>query len=65
MCVCVCVCVCERPLPSVPAVVLYHVGQLNDELALFVLLTALESVLLERETERERERERETDTNGD
>lgn len=32
---------------SVPAIVLDHVGQLNDELALFILLTALEGVLLE------------------
>lgn len=32
--------------PLVPAVVLDHVGQLDDELALFVLLAALEGVFL-------------------
>ena len=31
---------------SVPAVVLYHVGQLNDELPLLVLLTQLKGLLL-------------------
>ena len=33
-------------LHSLPAVVLDHVGQLDDELPLFVLLAALERVLL-------------------
>lgn len=33
--------------PSVPAVVLDHVGQLDDELALFILLTALKGMFLE------------------
>lgn len=32
--------------PSIPTVVLDHVGQLDDELALFVLLTALKGVFL-------------------
>lgn len=32
--------------PSVPAVVLDHVGQLDDELALFILLTALKGMFL-------------------
>lgn len=33
--------------PSIPTVVLDHVGQLDDELALFVLLTALKGVFLQ------------------
>lgn len=33
--------------PSIPAVVLDHVGQLDDELAFFVLLTALEGMFLQ------------------
>ncbi len=41
---------------SVPPVVLDHVGQLDDEFALLVLLTAFEGMLL---TERRRGRERE------
>lgn len=34
---------------SVPAVVLYHVGQLNDVLPLLVLLTQLKGLLLQRD----------------
>lgn len=33
--------------PLVPAIVLNHVGQLDDELALFIFLTALEGVFLQ------------------
>lgn len=33
---------------SLPSVVLDHVSQLNDELSLFVLLTALKRVLLKK-----------------
>lgn len=45
------------PCPSVPAVVLDHVGQLDDELALFILLTALKGMFLEGVTEDRRDRE--------
>ena len=41
--------------PSVPAVVLDHVGQLDDELALFILLTALKGMFLEGVAEDRRE----------
>lgn len=42
-------CLCSwRARRSVPAVVLDHVGQLDDELALFILLTALKGMFLER-----------------
>lgn len=34
------------PPVSVPAVVLYHVGQLDDKLALLVLLTQLEGLFI-------------------
>lgn len=37
---------------SLPSVVLDHVSQLDDKLSLFVLLTALERVFLEREKKR-------------
>lgn len=38
---------------SLPAVILDHVSQLDDELSLFVLLTALKGVFLQRgDTER-------------
>lgn len=43
--------------PSVPAVVLDHVGQLDDELALFILLTALKGMFLEGVAEDRRDRE--------
>lgn len=33
--------------PSIPAVILDHVGQLDDELAFFILLTALKGVFLQ------------------
>lgn len=35
-----------KPFLSVPAVVLYHVGQLDDELPLLVLLTQLKRLLI-------------------
>lgn len=38
---------------SLPSVVLDHVSQLDDELSLFVLLTALKRVLLEKKMEKE------------
>ena len=34
---------------SVPAVVLYHVGQLDDKLPLLVLLTQLKGLFLQKE----------------
>lgn len=37
---------------SLPSVVLDHVSQLDDELSLFVLLTALKRVLLQERTEK-------------
>lgn len=43
--------------PSVPAVVLDHVGQLDDELALFILLTALKGMFLEGVAHDRRDRE--------
>lgn len=46
---------------SVPPVVLDHVGQLDDEFALLVLLTTFEGMLL-MERRRGRERERKTET---
>lgn len=49
--------------PSVPAVVLDHVGQLNDELALFILLTALKGMFLEGVAEGRRERETAVNSN--
>lgn len=33
--------------PSIPAVILDHVGQLDDELAFFILLTALKGMFLQ------------------
>lgn len=38
----------QLPQTSVPAIVLYHVGQLDDKLTLLVLLTALKRMLLKR-----------------
>lgn len=37
---------------SVPAVVLYHVGQLDDVLPLLVLLTQLKGLLLQRRVQK-------------
>lgn len=39
----------EEFVLSVPAVVLYHVGQLDDVLPLLVLLTQLKGLLLQTE----------------
>lgn len=43
---------------SLPSIVFDHVSQLDDELSLFVLLTALKRVLLQKDTQEEKRKKK-------